>query len=138
MEVVLEALEDAGCDPLRHPGRIGLFAAGGANSPITVLERLGDPRFGEPGRPLKSSDAVNWVSLLDHDFLTTRIAYALDLRGPSMTVQSACSSSLVAVHLACLSVLAGVADMALAGGAHVEARHRAAEHHQECTIWAAD
>ncbi|MFC7759329.1 beta-ketoacyl synthase N-terminal-like domain-containing protein [Catellatospora bangladeshensis] len=30
MEVVLEALEDAGCDPLRHPGRIGLFAAGGA------------------------------------------------------------------------------------------------------------
>lgn len=138
MEVVLEALEDAGCDPLRHPGRIGLFAAGGSNSPITVLQHLGDPRFGEPGRPLKSSDAVNWVSLLDHDFLTTRIAYALDLRGPSLTVQSACSSSLVAVHLACQSVLSGDADMAVAGGVNVEAPHRAGYYHQQGSIWSAD
>ncbi|HTJ69407.1 MAG TPA: aminotransferase class III-fold pyridoxal phosphate-dependent enzyme [Actinospica sp.] len=138
MEVVLEALEDAGCDPLRHPGRIGLFAAGGAASPITVLKHLDDARFGAAGRPLKSSEAVNWVSLLDHDYLTTRIAYALDLRGPSMTVQTACSSSLVALHLACQSVLSGDCDVALAGGVNVEAPHRAGYYHQPGSIWSAD
>src|SRR6058998_1024180 len=36
-----------------------------------------------------------------------RIAYALDLRGPSLAVDTACSSSLVAVHLACRSLRQG-------------------------------
>ncbi|HEU5265961.1 MAG TPA: polyketide synthase, partial [Jatrophihabitans sp.] len=138
MEVVLEALEDAGCDPLRHPGNIGLFAAGGAGSPATVLRRLDDERYGDVSRPLKSSEAVNWVALLDHDFMTTRIAYALDLRGPALTVQSACSSSLVALHLACQSVLSGDCDMAVAGGVNVETPHRAGYYHQPGSIWSVD
>ncbi len=138
MEVVLEALEDASCDPLRYPGRIGLFAAGGAASPIMVLERIGDPRWGDAARPLTSSEAVNWVAALDHDFLSTRIAYALDLRGPSLTVQSACSSSLVALHLASQSVLSGDCDVAVAGGVNVEHPHRAGYYHQPGSIWSAD
>jgi len=36
----------------------------------------------------------------DKDFLSTRISYKLNLKGPSLTVQSACSTSMVAVHLA--------------------------------------
>ncbi|MDE0775688.1 MAG: aminotransferase class III-fold pyridoxal phosphate-dependent enzyme [Nocardioides sp.] len=138
MEVVLEALEDAGCDPERHPGRVGLFAAGGAGSPATVLQRIGDARYGDASRPLKATDAVNWVSLLDHDFLCTRIAYALDLQGPSLTVQSACSSSLVAVHLACQSLLTGDSDVVVAGGVNVETPHKAGYYHQPGSIWSAD
>ncbi|RKN07607.1 type I polyketide synthase [Streptomyces radicis] len=138
MEVVLEALEDAGCDPLRYPEDIGLFAAGGGASPISVMRRVGDPRYGDVSRPLKLSEAINWTALLDNDFLATRISYPLNLRGPSLTVQSACSSSLVALHLASQSVLRGESDMAVAGGVNVELPHRVGYYHQEGSVWSVD
>ena len=50
-------------------------------------------------------------------------AYQLDLRGPSINVQTACSTSLVAVHLACQSLLNFECDMALAGGVTIEIPH---------------
>ena len=41
----------------------------------------------------------------DKDYLATRVSYKLNLRGPSVGVQTACSTSLVAVSLACQSLL---------------------------------
>ena len=55
----------------------------------------------------------------DKDFLATRVSYKLNLRGPSLTVQTACSTSLVAVQLACQALLAGQCDVALAGGVSI-------------------
>ncbi|MEM7201061.1 MAG: beta-ketoacyl synthase N-terminal-like domain-containing protein [Planctomycetota bacterium] len=55
----------------------------------------------------------------DPDFLTTNVSYRLDLRGPSVDVQTACSTSAVAIHLACQSLLVGESDLALAGGVSV-------------------
>ncbi len=54
-----------------------------------------------------------------HDFLSTRVSYKLDLRGPSIDLQCACSSSLVAIHMARQALLAGECDMALAGGVSI-------------------
>ncbi|RCI17302.1 hypothetical protein L249_3232 [Ophiocordyceps polyrhachis-furcata BCC 54312] len=48
--------------------------------------------------------------------LANRVSYTLDLRGPSVSLDTACSSSMVALHLACQSIWSGEADAAMAGG----------------------
>ncbi|MDB6131197.1 MAG: Acyl-CoA synthetase, partial [Verrucomicrobiales bacterium] len=55
----------------------------------------------------------------DKDYLCTRVAYKLNLKGPALTIQTGCSSSLVAVHMACQSLLNGECGMALAGGVSI-------------------
>jgi acyl transferase domain-containing protein/acyl carrier protein len=55
----------------------------------------------------------------DKDYLTTRVSYKLNLRGPSFSIQTACSTSLVAVAVACGDLIDHKCDMALAGGVSV-------------------
>jgi acyl transferase domain-containing protein/thioesterase domain-containing protein len=107
-----EALERAGYDPHRVEGRVGVFVGSNASTYL-IFNILSHPGlidlFGHPATLLAT----------DKDYLATRLSYALDLRGPSVAVNTACSTSLVAVHLACQSVLAGECDMAIAGAATV-------------------
>src|SRR5581483_4174377 len=58
------------------------------------------------------------------DYMVTRVAYKMNLRGPCMFVQSACSTSLVAVHLGCQSLNNHESDLVLAGGVSVLVPHR--------------
>ncbi|WP_091092659.1 type I polyketide synthase [Nonomuraea wenchangensis] len=51
--------------------------------------------------------------------VANRVSYSLDLRGPSMAVDTACSASLVALHLAAQSLRLGESDVALAGGVNL-------------------
>lgn len=46
----------------------------------------------------------------------TRVAYTLDLRGPSVIIDTTCSSSLVALHTACQNIKDGTCEYALVGG----------------------
>ena len=48
-----------------------------------------------------------------------RIAYVLDLRGPTLQLDTTCSSSLLAIHLACQALKNGECDAALAGGVNL-------------------
>src|SRR5206468_10373504 len=72
------------------------------------------------------------------DFLATNISYKLNLKGPSMTVQTACSTSLVAIHLACQSLLNRECDMALAGGASVKVPQKGGYLHMDGSILSPD
>ena len=114
LECAWEALEDAGHPPSRFAGAIGVF--GGCGMQAYFARHL------LPNAPLLQSMGLFLLRHTgnDKDFLTTRVSYLLDLRGPSIGVQTACSTSLVAVHLAVQSLLAGECDIALAGGASIE------------------
>jgi acyl transferase domain-containing protein len=120
LECAWEALEDAGCDPWRFGatgtgnGRVGVWAGSGLSS--YLIANLLPP--GNQER-LESLGALQVLLLNDRDFLATRTSYALDLKGPSASVQTACSTSLVAVHLACQSLFAGECDLVLAGGVSI-------------------
>ncbi|HEX3129735.1 MAG TPA: SDR family NAD(P)-dependent oxidoreductase, partial [Thermoanaerobaculia bacterium] len=116
LQCAWEALENAGYDPDRYSGSIGVF--GGANISTYLLNLASSP------------DVVRSINVLQaglgntSDSLTTRVSYKLNLRGPSVAVQTFCSTSSVAVHLACRSLLGGECDMALAGGVRVAVPHR--------------
>ena len=56
----------------------------------------------------------------EKDYLATRVSYEMNLKGPSVSVQTACSTSLVAVHMACRSLLGGECDIALSGAVSVQ------------------
>jgi acyl transferase domain-containing protein len=115
LELAYEALENAGYDSDRYQGRIGVFTGAALNTYFMNVE-------------LNSRLAEEYISTLignDKDFLSTRISYKLNLKGPSITVQTACSTSVVAVHLARQSLLSEETDMALAGAISVRVPHRA-------------
>jgi acyl transferase domain-containing protein/thioesterase domain-containing protein/acyl carrier protein len=118
LECSWEALEDAGHVPERFEGSIGVFAGSGHNA-YMPYNLMSNPKL---------MDSVGFFLVRhtgnDKDFLTTRLSYALNLRGPSVNVQTACSTSLVAIHMAAQSLLNRECDMALAGGVTIELPHR--------------
>ncbi|MFR9729791.1 SDR family NAD(P)-dependent oxidoreductase [Saccharopolyspora sp. MS10] len=54
-----------------------------------------------------------------HASVANRVSYFLDLRGPSIALDTMCSSSLTAIHLAAEAVRGGECEAALAGGVNL-------------------
>lgn len=118
LETAWEALEHAGYDAERHAGSIGVFA--GSHQNAYLLGNLtSGPEFIDEFLGTRDGNALPTLLGNDKDFLTSRVAYKLNLRGPAVTVQTACSTSLVAVVMACDSLRSGQTDLALAGGVAV-------------------
>ncbi|WP_413198535.1 beta-ketoacyl synthase N-terminal-like domain-containing protein [Nostoc piscinale] len=123
LEAVWEALENAGYNSETYRDRIGLFA-GVAASDYLLSNLYNNRSF------LESADSYQVLIGNDKDFLPTLVSYKLNLRGPSINVQTACSTSLVAVHLACQSLLNGESDIALAGGVTIAAKPKTGYEYQ--------
>jgi len=109
LECAWEALENAGYSPnSQSKNNIGVYAGVGESKYLTkhIIPTL------------KNSNIVNDFQLIinnSKDFLSTRVAYKLNLTGPAMTIQTACSTSLVVVHQACIALQMEECEMALAG-----------------------
>ncbi len=108
LEEAWHALEDAG-----YAGRdlvetnCGVFVGVG---PGDYLARLDQSDADLDGYALMGSAA---------SILAARISYFLNLKGPSMAIDTACSSALVAIHEGCQSLLRGESNLALAGGVQI-------------------
>ena len=130
LECSVDALENAGIDPARFSGAIGVFAGEGQTHYMNLL--------------FKEQDMIGIARQMavignDKDYLATRTSYKLGLRGPSMTVQCACSTSTVAVHLGIQSLLSHESDAVLAGGVSVTwIQKKAGYHYVEGGIFSKD
>ncbi|MGB8955814.1 MAG: amino acid adenylation domain-containing protein [Tumebacillaceae bacterium] len=129
LEVGWQALEHAGYSGQHYEGRIGVY--GGTGRPGYLLYHLNN-------NPAIAAELFQTTILNEKDFLSTRLAYKLNLRGPALSVQTACSTSLVAVHLACQQLVYGDCDMALAGGVSIEVPHGMGYQYQEGHILSPD
>ncbi|MET8683124.1 beta-ketoacyl synthase N-terminal-like domain-containing protein [Streptomyces sp. NPDC004732] len=122
LESSVSLLERANIDPHRTQQRIGVFAGSGMSTYL----------FGA----LRRRDLVESLGEMvirhgnDKDFLATRTSYKLNLRGPSVNVQTACSTGLVAVHSAVQSLLLNECDAAVAGAVHVRLPQHAGYRYQ--------
>lgn len=104
LEVAWEALENAGIAPTSLAGSAtGVFMGASACDYADLL--LDAPTRGGSG--------------VFECIIANRLSYWLDLRGPSMAIDTACSSALQAIHLACQSLRWRETDLALAGGVNV-------------------
>ncbi len=124
LEHAWEALEDSGYAPSQYEGLIGVYAGVAWNTYLlSNLSTHLDLFEGGGGFQVFITN--------DKDFMSTRLSYKLNLKGPSLIIQTSCSTSLVAIHLACLSLLSYECDIALAGGVTVKVPQKSGYFYQE-------
>ncbi len=131
MECAWEALERAGYAVDGYDGWIGLFAG------ISMSSYLWKNLVANP-QVMAAVGEFQAILSNDRDYFTTRVSYKLNLKGPSINVQTACSTSLVAVHLACQSLLSYQSTIALAGGVRINFPRHMGYFHQEGGIFSPD
>ncbi|MFI6004238.1 beta-ketoacyl synthase N-terminal-like domain-containing protein, partial [Streptomyces sp. NPDC051366] len=107
LELGWEALEEAGIVPATlRGGDVGVFVGAMSGDYADLVHRAGG---------LSAATHHSFTGLA-RGLIANRLSYVMGLRGPSITVDAGQASSLVAVHMACQSLRAGEAIVALAGG----------------------
>ncbi|MFF4527534.1 SDR family NAD(P)-dependent oxidoreductase [Streptomyces bluensis] len=108
LEMAVEALDDAGVPAQALAGSSASVFVGVSEASYLRLQAQAAAEL--------SPYVVSGGTL---SVIANRLSYCLDLRGPSMVVDTACSSALVALDRACRSLLDGTSRLAFAGGVHV-------------------
>jgi amino acid adenylation domain-containing protein len=131
LEIAWEALEQSGHLPAHFDGTIGVFAGTGMNTYYKnnilpnekVLDRIGTFQ----------ASTIN-----EKDYIATRTAYHLNLKGPAVAVHSACSTSLLAIAEATEAIRNGRCEVALAGGSSITTPIKSGHLYQEGSIMSPD
>ncbi|WP_413207805.1 SDR family NAD(P)-dependent oxidoreductase [Rhodospirillum sp. A1_3_36] len=107
LEVAWEALEQAAVDPRALAGQaVGAYVGGFTSDHLLN-------QFSAQARGALERHSATGSTLA---MLANRLSHALDLRGPSVTVDTACASSLTALDMAVRDLRSGACCMALVGG----------------------
>ncbi|KAF0502938.1 polyketide synthase [Gigaspora margarita] len=108
LELSVQALDEAGIDPEKEKGRIGVFAG------------VVDSTYNNTSMDYAKLDpAIRHRNILGVSIgsVATRVSYHLNLTGPSYSVNSTCSSSSTALKTALNSLKCGDCDVAIVAGA---------------------
>ncbi|RXJ49669.1 polyketide synthase [Gelidibacter gilvus] len=131
LESAWEVLEQTGHLPKHYDGSIGVYAGTGMNT--YYLNNV------IPNRELLNQvGELQASSLNEKDYIATRTAYHLNLKGPAVSVHSACSTSLLAIAQAVEAIRNGQCDVAIAGGSSVTAPIYSGHLYQEGSIMSPD
>ncbi|HEX5959929.1 MAG TPA: amino acid adenylation domain-containing protein [Rhodanobacteraceae bacterium] len=131
LELAQQALENAGIDPARCKGLIGVWAGIGDNHYYTT-NLLTHPEL----LALAGKLAVEYGN--QKDYIALRTAYLLDLRGPAVSLNTACSTTLLAIDQAYRALLDHECDVALAGGIDITVPQKSGFLYQEGGTFARD
>ncbi|HEX3045918.1 MAG TPA: amino acid adenylation domain-containing protein [Bacillota bacterium] len=105
LEVAYSAIEDAGYGGTKLKGsRTGVYC--GFVSDLAYQRFIGEVEPASIGISIPGNMAA---------VIPGRVSYTLDLRGPSILIDTVCSSSLVAIHTACGAIRNGDCDQAIVG-----------------------
>lgn len=131
LEIAWEALEQTGYLPKHYKGSIGVYAGTGANTYYKKNILTNNEILDQVG--YLNAETVN-----EKDYISTRTAYHLNLKGPAVSVHSACSTSLLAIAQGVEAIRNGHCDIALAGGSSVTAPIFSGHLYQEGSMLSAD
>ncbi|HVY25573.1 MAG TPA: amino acid adenylation domain-containing protein [Polyangiaceae bacterium] len=111
-EVTWHALESAGYVPEKLTGAVGVFA-GKYNDSYYAQNVVTRPDL------IQELGEFQVMVANEKDYVASRLAHRLDLKGPALSLHTACSTSLVATAQAVSSLELGQCDLALAGGVSI-------------------
>ena len=131
LETSWELLEQTGHLPKHYNGSIGVYAGTGMNT-YYKNNILPDQELLDQVGELQAS------TLNEKDYIATRTAYHLNLKGPAVSVHSACSTSLLAIAQAAEAIRNGQCDVAIAGGSSVTTPIYSGHLYQEGSIMSPD
>ncbi|HZY39292.1 MAG TPA: aminotransferase class III-fold pyridoxal phosphate-dependent enzyme [Mucilaginibacter sp.] len=131
LEIAWEVLESSGHLPQKYHGSVGVFAGCGYNTYFTN-NVLAHPEM------VERAGQFNVRLLNEKDYIATRTAYQLNLKGPAVAVYSACSTSLLAIAQAVSAIRDGQCDVALAGAASITSPLKSGHFYEEGSIMSRD
>ncbi|SEN94375.1 amino acid adenylation domain-containing protein [Mucilaginibacter gossypiicola] len=131
LELAWEVLEKTGHLPQKYDGLTGVFAGCGYNTYYNN-NVLTNPEI------VETVGHFQVRTLNEKDYIATRTAYQLNLKGPAVAVYSACSTSLLAITQAVSSIRNGQCQVAVAGAASVTSPLKSGHIYEEGAIMSID
>lgn len=131
MELSRDLLETTGYLPANYNGIIGIYAGCGNNT-YFLNNVLAHPE------KINAVGSFNVNTVSDKDYIASRTAFQLNLKGPAVGIFSACSTSLLAIADATESIRNNHCDVAIAGGVSITSPINSGHLYQEGAILSKD